>query len=315
MLILDVKTRWSSTHQMLRRALDYRTAVDNFVAKTKDLRMYEMNADDWKYISLVTSWLKSFRSATTQMSTTKHASLSFTHAVFRGLQEEVRKALRELPSSAPSRLKQALIASHQKLSDYYYKFDESYFYVWSSILDPRITLSGLTKDAQTDYDVLAFISTAKDALRAYYDDNYLVSATSASNPPSTPRPSSSACRLPDPSPQKFDFTARYQTEAIVTDEFEEFLKLRRERFATCDPIKWWASRTSQFPHLSALARDIFSIPGSAVAVERIFSGGRDTIALRRASLKSETIQVLMLVKHHLRLARERAVKLVDLIDG
>ena len=47
--------------------------------------------------------------------------------------------------------------------------------------------------------------------------------------------------------------------------------------------------------------------GSAVAVERIFSGGRDTISLCRASLKPETIRTLMLVKQHLRLTRE-AVK-------
>jgi hypothetical protein len=43
--------------------------------------------------------------------------------------------------------------------------------------------------------------------------------------------------------------------------------------------------------------------GSAVAVERIFSGGRDTISLRRASLKPETIRTLMIVKQRLRLAR------------
>ena len=43
--------------------------------------------------------------------------------------------------------------------------------------------------------------------------------------------------------------------------------------------------------------------GSAVAVERIFSGGRDTISLRRASLDPETIRTLMLVKQRLRLAR------------
>ena len=47
--------------------------------------------------------------------------------------------------------------------------------------------------------------------------------------------------------------------------------------------------------------------GSAVAVERIFSGGRDTISLRRASLLSDTIRTLMLVKHRLQLARVAAV--------
>jgi hypothetical protein len=46
------------------------------------------------------------------------------------------------------------------------------------------------------------------------------------------------------------------------------------------------------------------ILGSAVAVERIFSGGRDTISLRRASLKPDTIRTLMLVKQRLRLARD-----------
>lgn len=78
---------------------------------------------------------------------------------------------------------------------------------------------------------------------------------------------------------------------------------------------------AQFPNLSRLARDILSIPGvfylptskyssssdafkgSAVAVERIFSGARDTISLRRASLKPETIRALVLVKQRLRLAR------------
>jgi hypothetical protein len=48
------------------------------------------------------------------------------------------------------------------------------------------------------------------------------------------------------------------------------------------------------------------ILGSAVAVERIFSGGRDTISLRRASLRPETIKVLMLVKKKLHLARAQS---------
>ena len=43
--------------------------------------------------------------------------------------------------------------------------------------------------------------------------------------------------------------------------------------------------------------------GSAVAVERIFSGGRDTISLRRASLQPNTIRILMILKQKLRLSR------------
>ena len=43
--------------------------------------------------------------------------------------------------------------------------------------------------------------------------------------------------------------------------------------------------------------------GSSVSVERIFSGGRDTISLQRASLSAETIKVLMLLKNRLLVAR------------
>ena len=39
-----------------------------------------------------------------------------------------------------------------------------------------------------------------------------------------------------------------------------------------------------------------------MAVEQIFSGGRDTISLHHASLKPETIQILMLVKRKLIIA-------------
>ena len=47
--------------------------------------------------------------------------------------------------------------------------------------------------------------------------------------------------------------------------------------------------------------------GSAVAVERVFSSGRDTISLCRASLMPETIRILMIAKQHLKLRREKAL--------
>ena len=52
--------------------------------------------------------------------------------------------------------------------------------------------------------------------------------------------------------------------------------------------------------------------GSAVAVERIFSSGRDTISIRRASLQRETIRTLMVLKHHLHQVREREGNVIAL---
>jgi hypothetical protein len=106
--------------------------VNGFVHSYTDLWPYLLSEAEWHSIELVATWLKTFRSATTQMSATKRPMLSTTHAVFRGLQEDVRNIIRNLPLSTSRCLKKGLTDAHRKLSDYYHIFDESPYYLWSS---------------------------------------------------------------------------------------------------------------------------------------------------------------------------------------
>ncbi|KAF9560397.1 hypothetical protein CPC08DRAFT_620212, partial [Agrocybe pediades] len=84
----------------------------------------------WNTVKLLASWLELFRSATTQleMSTTSVPMISTTHAIFRGPQDRIKTILRELPDGTSASIKQALVASHRKLSDYFTKFDQSPYY-------------------------------------------------------------------------------------------------------------------------------------------------------------------------------------------
>jgi hypothetical protein len=66
------------------------------------------------------------------MSATKTPMLSTTHAIFRGLQSDIKDTLCSLPETAAPELKKGLTDAHLKLSDYYYKFDESPYYLWSA---------------------------------------------------------------------------------------------------------------------------------------------------------------------------------------
>jgi hypothetical protein len=116
------------------RALDYRNTIDSFISRNRDLHVLELSSADWESIKLVASWLKSFRSATTEMSTTKFPILSTTHAIFRGLQDDIKDILRGLPDSVSPKIKLGLTDAHRKLSDYYYKFDESPFYTWAACM-------------------------------------------------------------------------------------------------------------------------------------------------------------------------------------
>jgi hypothetical protein len=123
----------------------------------------------------------------------------------------------------------------------------------------------------------------------------------------------------------WQFSIQGQLHLKVQEEERSFARRAWEVFQAATwrfwYLQWWVGRQSQFPSLYCLARDMFSIPGtfpnslihikhwhhlppgSAVAVEHIFSGGRDTISLRCASLQPETIRTLMLVKQWLRLSR------------
>lgn len=114
------------------RALDYREVIDSFISRNKNLHSLELTVTDWESVTLVTSWLKSFRSATTEMSATKEPMLSTTHAIFRGLQDDIKDILRNLPNSVSPKIKLGLTDAHRKLSDYYYQYDASPFYTWAA---------------------------------------------------------------------------------------------------------------------------------------------------------------------------------------
>ena len=111
--------------------MHYRDVIDDYVAKEKPLRPYELSQDDWDSIELVTTFLRTFRAGTTQMSATKKPMLSTTHAIFKGLQDDIKRFIRDFPISAHPHLLAALVGSHRKLSDYFYKFDLSPYYIWS----------------------------------------------------------------------------------------------------------------------------------------------------------------------------------------
>jgi hypothetical protein len=91
------------------RALNYRNELDDFVSRNCDLHGLELSSDKWDAISQVASWLKAFRFATTDMSTTKKPMLSTALAIFRGLQQHIQEILRKLPDTAPPQLKKCLM--------------------------------------------------------------------------------------------------------------------------------------------------------------------------------------------------------------
>src|SRR6202522_2481856 len=199
-------------------------------------------------ILMVSTWLKDFRSATTQMSATKCSMLSSTQAIFRGLQESLQESLRKLPDNVPSPLKQDIVKAHCKLSDYYTKFDVSPYYIWSSrksppklviiainsetcqVLDPRISYEGLLADCSDDLTMQQHLENAKEELRQHYQESY---EKTAASPPIVPLSASAEVHgsANSGSPQKVNFIGRYKRRPQTSRESSGSYLQKISRFA------------------------------------------------------------------------------------
>ena len=80
-----------------------------------------------------------------------------------------------------------------------------------------------------------------------------------------------------------------------TDEIQSYFSLSTVDEKT-DPLQWWKVNTSQFPHLSQMARDYLSIPATSVPSEQSFSVGKNLITDKRNCLAGKTIRICMCLK-------------------
>ncbi|CAF3823629.1 unnamed protein product [Rotaria sp. Silwood1] len=63
-----------------------------------------------------------------------------------------------------------------------------------------------------------------------------------------------------------------------------------------NPLTFWQQHQSTFPHLSKLARKIFSVPCSSAAVERGFSAAGQIVTQRRSNLEPSTINDIIFLR-------------------
>ena len=62
-----------------------------------------------------------------------------------------------------------------------------------------------------------------------------------------------------------------------------------------DVLDWWGTHEKDFPILASMAKEIFSIPASTVAVESAFSVGGNVLDDRRSRLSGQNMEATMLL--------------------
>ncbi|KAK1429575.1 hypothetical protein QVD17_11789 [Tagetes erecta] len=105
-----------------------------------------------------------------------------------------------------------------------------------------------------------------------------------------------------PSSELGRYSGTDYTSTMSADDIESF-----------DILAWWKGRETEFPVLSAMARDLLSSQASTVASESDFSTFGWVISLRRTRLSLEAVEMCICLKDHLD-AIDRKQHLTSLVD-
>ncbi|KAJ7440468.1 hypothetical protein B0H11DRAFT_1933635 [Mycena galericulata] len=133
---------------------------------------------------------------------------------------------------------------------YYFTFDASPYYLWASLLDPRIGYTTLEAVFKEDYGLLDDLKSSQKSLEAEFNDNYTRnSALSSPTRPSEP----SSSRIPTQtggSAQK-SFLGRVrasQTSLTPEDELKRYFQMTSVplTFETTDLLGWWYASRAAF---------------------------------------------------------------------
>lgn len=84
----------------------------------------------------------------------------------------------------------------------------------------------------------------------------------------------------------------------LLDEVHEYISLKCIPDEKLNLINWWQDRKELFPTLSKLALWIHSIPASSIPSERKFSTAGSILIEKRANLKPDSVENIMLIHSH-----------------
>jgi hypothetical protein len=191
-------------------------------------------------------------------------------------------------------ISQAAGSAIDKYQKYYSFMDDSNTYYAAAVLDPRVKTQLLEHELSKS-DAKILIQSLREELHEQYPS---ISETTPPTLSAKPLESQSLesrmfSKLQPQELQTFisDIDRYFDTPTIP---IPQTLAKDKDNWL----LSWWNSHQDEYPCMAQIARDFLAIPGSEVSVERLFSGGRDLLGLRRYRMNAETMRMLMLLRDY-----------------
>lgn len=257
---LDSPKNWKTTITMIMESAKIKDTINALYGDaTHNMSVFLLEEIEWDLLVWVATFLQKCMQMATCQSDQKHISLSTSINVCKaivGLCESTAASASDFTASAFNKIQTVCLKVKASLESYHTEHSSPYFRL-AKILDPRFSNESVDKAAKKTFLREMLRTSVYDALSdARLDDDQARHDASAAY--------TTFEKLLDIGEGMPDYT-------IDGDEVDRFFDATLIRDKRSDPFLWWKSNETRFPSLAKLARDILSIPATAVPSGAVFT--------------------------------------------
>ncbi|XP_022715071.1 zinc finger BED domain-containing protein RICESLEEPER 4-like [Durio zibethinus] len=297
-LILDCKTRWNSTFEMLSIAIKFKEVFSRLKERESHYECCPSH-EDWEKVEKVCEILEVFNSATKIISGSDYPTSNlFLNEVYRV------KVLLDKRMNDENEFVQAMVRKMKSKFDKYWGECNLLMSI-AAILDPRCKMRVIEfcfPRMYPDREAKENIAKVRDALYEIYDEYAREYQFGNEHSAETQVHDNgiSGMNIEASSSGWFEF-ANYvksvETAQPQQSDLDVYLPegcfIYEGDSTKFHALEWWKGSTLKYRILSKMARDILAIPTTTVASEATFSAEGKVIDTYRASLSPDTVQALL----------------------
>ena len=298
-LVMECKTRWSSTYHMIQRVQEQQAAICAVLAENRDrtIRSLLPENEEWSTIEDLLSVLKPFCDGTTIMSGSRYPTFSLLAPLLHKLLEVTLK-IKEDDSEVLKNVKSSIA---NDLQSRYNSYSTRKCLRIATFLDPRFKDLSPFIPAEEHECVYENTKTELLSIVGLDDDDEIDDQSEEVNETNEPEPpKKKKSKLSDFFADVYEDKSKRicsKLERVVA----EVNRYKSEESIDIDekPLMWWKMRKCQYPLMSNLAKRYFCIPATSVRSEEIFSVAGNVLNEKRNRLLPENVDKLVFLHENL----------------
>ena len=292
-LILECKTRWNSTYDMLAKATKFKEVFFRLALEDSEYVCCP-SSEDWVKIEKLLDILKVFYTTTNIISGSEYPTSDMFLSEICYIKENLDKN-----SESHDQFVKDMVKNMKERFDKYWG-ECNLVMALGAVLDPRLKMEVVEITFPQMYPpdlVRANILKVRDTLYELFDEYKRMypspievidecqnggSSGGGESLPGMSRVLQAVRSGRVAQTKKSELDLYFDEEFVEQDDKEKF-----------DILKWWKEKSPKYRILSKIAANILAIPITTVASEATFSAGSRVIDPYRASLLPETVQMLI----------------------